>query len=79
MVTSEDNKSTCELMSYMEALGKILAKVVMDGHTINCSFAPVLYKYLLLSVNNGDGSNGNYNTSRNGRKNFYHTLLHYLH
>ena len=61
--------STCELMSYMEALGKILAKVVMDGHTINCSFAPVLYKYLLLSVNNGDSSNGNYNTSRNGRKN----------
>ena len=42
--------STCELINYMEALGKVLAKVIMDGHTIDCSFAPVLFKHILLGL-----------------------------
>lgn len=50
---------SCELVSYMEALGKVLAKVVMDGHTIDAKFAPVLYKYLI----NGDTNNGTSTTT----------------
>ena len=45
----------CELVSYMEALGKVLAKVVMDGHTIDAKFAPVLYKFLLLDTTTAAG------------------------
>ena len=57
---------SCELMSYMEALGKVAAKVVMDGHTIDAKFAPVLYKYLIRCLINGEnGSNSDKSCSNN--------------
>jgi hypothetical protein len=57
---------SCELMSYMEALGKVIAKVVMDGHTIDAKFAPVLYKYLIRCLINGEnGSNSDKSCSNN--------------
>ena len=47
---------TFELVGYLEALGKVLGKVVLDGHTIEARFAPALYKYLLCDEDGAGAS-----------------------
>ena len=63
--------STCELIGYLEALGKVLAKVVLDGHTVDARFAPAFYKYILSNEDGGgeksiSSSNGNGGNDVNG-------------
>ena len=70
---------TCELVSYMEALGKVLAKVVMDGHTIDANFAPVLYKYLIDGDESGTSSSSNSGIGFSDLESFDGVLFSQLH
>lgn len=40
-------RASCELLTLFEALGKLMAKVLLDEHTVELPFSPYLYKYLL--------------------------------
>ena len=42
-------------LAFWRRLEKVIAKVVLDGHTMNARFAPAMYKYILCDED-GSGS-----------------------
>eukprot|EP00948_MAST-09A_sp_MAST-9A-sp1_P000807 g807.t1 len=46
--------SQCELLGCLEAIGKLLAKCVLENIVISCRFSPIVYKFLLLPSHNLD-------------------------